>query len=104
MQAFEKVGADVLYAPGLKTLDEVQLVATAVSKPINVLVTLMSDSDVTVDALAAAGAKRISIGGSLAKASYGLAIEGGKEMLSPGQFQWRKWVGMGNDIGKLLGK
>src|SRR5207237_1179798 len=63
LQAFEAAGADVLYAPGLTTLDEVRLVAGALSKPVNVLGPLLKG--VTVAQLADAGAKRISVGGAL---------------------------------------
>ncbi|MEM7334355.1 MAG: isocitrate lyase/phosphoenolpyruvate mutase family protein [Chloroflexota bacterium] len=103
LQAFEKAGADVLYAPGLRTLEEVKLVATAVSKPINVLVTFMKSTDVTLEALAEAGAKRISIGGTMASVAYGALLEGGKEMINHGQFQWRTGAAAGKDIGKILG-
>src|SRR5437763_56294 len=61
LQAFEEAGADVLYAPGLTTLDEVRLVTGALTKPVNVLAPLLKG--VTVAQLADAGAKRISTGG-----------------------------------------
>jgi 2-methylisocitrate lyase-like PEP mutase family enzyme len=61
LRAFEDVGADVLYAPGLRTIEEVRAVCTAVAKPVNVLaVPGLSFAD-----LAAAGARRVSVGGSL---------------------------------------
>ena len=61
LQAFEDAGADVLYAPGLRTLDEIRAVCQAVSKPVNVLaVPGLSFAD-----LVAAGARRVSVGGSL---------------------------------------
>src|SRR5439155_16740322 len=59
--AFEDAGADVLYAPGLRTVDEIRAVCEAVSKPVNVLaVPGLSFAD-----LVAAGARRVSVGGSL---------------------------------------
>ena len=62
LQAFEKVGADVLYAPGLRTVEEISSVCDAVSKPVNVLaVPGLSFAEV-----AGAGAQRVSVGGSLA--------------------------------------
>ena len=61
LQAFEDAGADVLYAPGLRTLDEIRAVCQAVSKPVNVLaVPGLSFAD-----LVATGARRVSVGGSL---------------------------------------
>jgi 2-methylisocitrate lyase-like PEP mutase family enzyme len=61
LQAFEQAGADVLYAPALTTLDEVRLVTSALSKPVNVLAPMLKG--VTVAQLAEAGVKRISVGG-----------------------------------------
>ncbi|HEX2138320.1 MAG TPA: isocitrate lyase/phosphoenolpyruvate mutase family protein, partial [Woeseiaceae bacterium] len=67
LQAYSEAGADVLYAPGLKTLDEVREVCRSVDKPVNVLAPFLLN--VTVDELASAGAKRVSIGGALADAA-----------------------------------
>ena len=61
LQAFEVAGADVLYAPGLRTREEVRTVCAAVSRPVNVLAV----PALTVAELAGAGARRISVGGSL---------------------------------------
>ena len=61
LQAYERVGADVLYAPGLRSVDEVQAVRAATTKPLNVL----ARPDLTMRELAAAGAQRISVGGAL---------------------------------------
>jgi 2-methylisocitrate lyase-like PEP mutase family enzyme len=61
LRAFEAAGADVLYAPGLRTVDEIRAVCEAVSKPVNVLaIPGLSFAD-----LVAAGARRVSVGGSL---------------------------------------
>jgi 2-methylisocitrate lyase-like PEP mutase family enzyme len=61
LQAFEAAGADVLYAPGLRSVEEIRAVCHAVSKPVNVLaVPGLSFAD-----LVAAGARRVSVGGSL---------------------------------------
>jgi 2-methylisocitrate lyase-like PEP mutase family enzyme len=62
LQAFEAVGADVLYAPGLRTGDEIRAVCDAVSKPVNVL----AHGGLTLAEIVDAGARRVSVGGSLA--------------------------------------
>jgi 2-methylisocitrate lyase-like PEP mutase family enzyme len=59
--AYEQAGADVLYAPGLATVEEIRAVCDAVSKPVNVL----ARKNLTMSEIAAAGAQRISVGGSL---------------------------------------
>ena len=61
LRAFEQVGADVLYAPGLGTADDIRAVCGAVSRPVNVLAL----PSLTVPEIVEAGAKRISVGGSL---------------------------------------
>ena len=62
LQAFERAGADVLYAPGLRTTEEIRTVCAAVTKPVNVLAL----PSLSVAEIVAAGAQRISVGGSLA--------------------------------------
>jgi 2-methylisocitrate lyase-like PEP mutase family enzyme len=61
LKAFEKAGADVLYAPGLRSSDEIRAVCDAVSKPVNVLAL----AGLSLDEIVAAGARRVSVGGSL---------------------------------------
>jgi 2-methylisocitrate lyase-like PEP mutase family enzyme len=61
LQAFERAGADVLYAPGLQTVDEIRAVCDALSKPVNVLAV----PSLTFAAVAEAGAQRVSVGGAL---------------------------------------
>ena len=61
LQAYERAGADVLYAPGLRDGDEIRAVCDAVSKPVNVL----AHKWVTVAEIADAGGRRISVGGAL---------------------------------------
>jgi 2-methylisocitrate lyase-like PEP mutase family enzyme len=61
LQAFEEAGANVLYAPGLGTADEIRAVCDAVSRPVNVLAV----PTVSVAEIFDAGAQRISVGGSL---------------------------------------
>jgi 2-methylisocitrate lyase-like PEP mutase family enzyme len=86
LQAFEAAGADVLYAPGLTTLDEVRLLTGAVSKPVNVLAPMLKD--VTAPQLAEAGVRRISIGGALARAALTALLRAGTEMRDQGSFGW----------------
>lgn len=61
LRAFQAVGADVLYAPGLRSVAEIRAVCEAVSKPVNVLAV----PQLTVLQITAAGAQRISVGGAL---------------------------------------
>ncbi len=61
LQAFEGAGADVLYAPGLRSVDEIRTVCEAVSKPVNVLAL----PELSLAEIVDAGARRVSVGGSL---------------------------------------
>lgn len=85
LQAFEEVGADVLYAPGLPDIETVREVCKSVSVPVNVVVGL-SAASYTVNDLSAAGVKRISTGGSLARAALGEVIRGARELKDCGTY------------------
>jgi 2-methylisocitrate lyase-like PEP mutase family enzyme len=100
LQAFEKAGADVLYAPGLKTLAEVKLVTSAVNKPVNVLAVMVKGA--TVKELAEAGAKRLSIGGALAWAALAPVLQAGRDMLEQGSFGWTADLASSREIRTLL--
>ena len=77
---YRDAGADCVYAPGLRVAD-VAAVVDAVDAPVNVLVTR---AGATVDELAAAGARRISVGGFLASVAYGRALAAARELLEQG--------------------
>lgn len=82
--AFEKAGADVLYAPGLKSLEEVKNVMEAVSKPVNVLAPFMPD--VTLAEYADLGVARISVGGALAGKIREATLTAARKMFESGRF------------------
>jgi 2-methylisocitrate lyase-like PEP mutase family enzyme len=87
LRAFAEAGADVLYAPGLPSLDAIRQVCASVPKPVNVLMGLKG-ATYTVEEIAAAGAKRISVGGSLARAALGALVRAGREMKDKGTFTY----------------
>jgi len=101
LQAFEKAGADVVYAPGVKTLDELKRMTSALKKPFNA--NMSSLQNATVAQIGEAGAKRISTGGGLARAAIGALVRAGREMRGPGTFAWARDATTGAEIGKLLG-
>jgi len=88
LQAFAEAGADVLYAPGLKTADEVARVVQAVApKPVNVLMGLPG-STLDLPALAALGVRRVSVGSSFARAAYGELLRAAGGVLQTGRFDY----------------
>ncbi len=99
LQAFEAAGADVLYAPGLRDLDQVRSVTGAVSRPVNVLVG--GTSPMTLDELAAAGVKRVSTGAGLTWVAYGAMLKVARGMLEEGRFDYGDTPGM-RGIAELL--
>lgn len=87
LQAFADAGADVLYAPGLTTLEAIREVCSSVSKPVNVLMGF-EGATFSVEELAAAGVKRISVGGSLARAALGAFLRAAREVKEKGTFDY----------------
>jgi len=83
--AYSEAGADCLYAPGIKTREEIQTVVSAVApKPVNVLIGWTSD--LSVDELADLGVRRISVGGALARAAWNGFITAARTMNLQGRF------------------
>ena len=89
LQAFEKAGADVLYAPGLRDIDTIRTVTSSVSKPVNVVMS-HGDPSLTLAQLEEAGAKRISVGGSLNRLALAAFLKGAREMKDKGGFTWMR--------------
>jgi len=86
LEAFAAAGADVLYAPGLRSRDDIAAVVKAVApKPVNVVMGL-SGPRFSLDELAALGVKRVSLGSSLARAAYGAFLDAAREIRDAGTF------------------
>ncbi|WP_420585267.1 isocitrate lyase/PEP mutase family protein [Ruegeria sp.] len=85
LQLYSDAGADVLYAPGLPNLDAIRTVCREVDKPVNVLMGL-SGPTYTVSDLSDAGVRRISVGGSFARAAFGALRRAAEEVKSKGTF------------------
>jgi 2-methylisocitrate lyase-like PEP mutase family enzyme len=101
LQAYPAAGADCLYAPGLKTREEIAVVVKAVApKPVNLL--MGGPSDLTVPDIAALGVRRISVGGALARAAWGGFIRTAKLIADSGSFQGFADAAPGADIVKGL--
>lgn len=91
LQAFEKAGADVLYAPGLTRADDIRAVCSSVGKPVNVVMGLKAASFSVAD-LAALGVKRISVGSALARAALSGFVRGAREIREHGTFRFAEEV------------
>jgi len=87
LQAFSDAGADVLYAPGLPNIDAIKTVCKEVDKPVNVVMGLQGQA-YSVKELSAAGVRRISVGGSFARAALGALKRAAEEALTAGTFTY----------------
>ena len=87
LQAFEKAGADVLYAPGLPSLEAIRTVCGSVTKPVNIVMGL-SGATWSVAELAKVGVKRVSVGGSFARAALGALVRAAREVKDHGTFDY----------------
>ena len=83
LQSFQEAGADVLFAPGVRELDEIRELVASVDRPVNVLVLPGMPS---VGELAEVGVSRISVGGAFAFAAFGAAAAAGRELLESGTY------------------
>ena len=84
LHAFADAGADVLFAPGLVSAEEITTVCDAVAKPVNVLA--FSRLGLTFAEIAEAGAQRVSVGGGLAWAATNGLIEAAERIIDDGDF------------------
>ncbi|HVW58854.1 MAG TPA: isocitrate lyase/phosphoenolpyruvate mutase family protein [Puia sp.] len=88
LTAFAEAGADVLFAPGLKTLEEIAAVVKAVTpKPVNVVMGL-TQGNITLEALGSLGVRRVSLGSALIRAAYGGFISAAQEVFQKGTFSF----------------
>jgi 2-methylisocitrate lyase-like PEP mutase family enzyme len=101
LQAFEKAGADVLFAPGLPDLATVEAVCQAVSKPVNFMVGIKGQS-FSVSELAAVGVKRISLATSLYRAAMTGFLDAVHEIKAIGQFRFVERCVTTPELNKLM--
>jgi 2-methylisocitrate lyase-like PEP mutase family enzyme len=102
LQAFERAGADVLFAPALPDLAAVRAVCSAVTRPVNFMVGIPGKS-FSVAELVEAGARRISLAGSLYRATMSALIAAASEVRDHGTFQYLDRSIATRDLNQLLG-
>jgi 2-methylisocitrate lyase-like PEP mutase family enzyme len=100
LTAYAEAGADCLYAPGIRTREDIVAVVNSVSpKPVNVLV---GSDFCTVEDLASLGVRRISVGGALARAAWTAFLEAAREIAGKGTFSSLARVASFADINGLF--
>jgi 2-methylisocitrate lyase-like PEP mutase family enzyme len=101
LTAYARAGADCLYAPGVRTREQISaLVAAVAPKPLNVLVGYASE--LTVPGLAALGVRRISVGGALARAAWGGFQRAARLLASQGRFDGLADAAQGDALNALF--
>lgn len=101
LQAFEEAGADVLYAPGLPDIASIKAVTSSVGRPVNHVMGSWSPG-LTLEELAAAGVKRVSVGGALARAALGAFVRGAREIKDHGTFSYAAEAASFAELQKLF--
>jgi 2-methylisocitrate lyase-like PEP mutase family enzyme len=103
LKAYQEAGADVLYAPGLTRKEDIETVVRSVNRPVNVLAGL-GDPPLDFATLSAIGVKRISVGGSLARAALGAFLRAAHEMRDYGTFTFTKDAAGSRDLNQIFAR
>ena len=101
LRAYAEAGADCLYAPGLKSRDDIAAVVAAVApKPVNLLVG--STSEFTLSDVAALGVRRVSVGGALARSAWGGFMRAAQAIAERGSFEGFAGAASGAELNGLF--
>ncbi len=101
LQAYQTAGADVLYAPGLTSKDDIAAVVSSVDRPVNVVMGLRG-VQLSLAELSQMGVKRVSVGSTLARVAMGAFLRAAKEMREHGTFDFAKDAASPKEIGAML--
>lgn len=101
LQAYQEAGADVLYAPGIQSREDIKAIVQSIDRPLNVLMGLQG-MQLTVAEVQALGVTRISLGGSLARAAYGALVRAAREVQALGTFSYVDEAISGKEINSIF--
>jgi 2-methylisocitrate lyase-like PEP mutase family enzyme len=101
LQAYQDAGADVLYAPGLASAEDIAQVVRSVDRPVNVVMGLRG-LQLSRAQLAELGVKRISVGSALSRAAFGAFLRASREMLESGTFTFAEDAVLYRDLNAML--
>lgn len=100
LQAYQEAGADVLFAPSLKTREQIATLVGEVDRPVNVLVG--KNLGLSVHELSTLGVRRVSVGGMLSAVAYGALVHAAREILSTGTFGFAAELDRAKDLRALI--
>lgn len=99
LQAFEKAGADVLFAPGLADIESIRTVVRSVTKPVNVV---RGGPGPSIAELEAAGVRRVSTGGGLSRVALSATKRAAEELIGAGTFGFAEDILSTADVNRLM--
>ncbi len=101
LKAYANAGADCLYAPGIRTAEQIREVVAAVApKPVNLLVG--APGELTLEDIAALGVRRVSVGGALARCGWGAVMRAARLIAEEGRFDGFADAAAGNELNRLF--
>jgi 2-methylisocitrate lyase-like PEP mutase family enzyme len=103
LQAYQEAGADVLYAPGITTREEIAAIVSSVDRPVNFLMGTQPQR-FTLAELSALGVRRVSVGSALSLAALGAFLRGAREMAATGTFTYTRDAAGFSEVSRLLGQ
>jgi 2-methylisocitrate lyase-like PEP mutase family enzyme len=101
LQAYQDAGAEVLYAPGLATRDDIVAVIRSVTRPVNVVMGLQG-VQLTLAELSALGVRRVSLGSALYRAAIGALMRAAQEMREHGTFSFAAHAASPRELSRIL--
>jgi len=101
LQAFQEAGADVLFAPGLKSKEDIAAVVRSVDRPVNVIMGLQG-VQLSLAELSEIGVKRVSVGSALSRAALGAFLRAAREMQTHGTFTFAEDAANYADMNKMF--
>lgn len=101
LQAYQEAGADVLYAPGLATKDDIAAVVSSVQRPVNVVMGLRG-VQLSLAELSTIGVRRVSVGSALCRAALGAFLRAAREMREHGTFDFAKEAANPREISAIF--
>lgn len=101
LQAYQEAGADVLYAPGLASKEDIAAVVSSVDRPVNVVMGLRG-VQLSLAELSQLGVKRVSVGSSLARTAMGALLRAVREMREQGTFDYAKEAANSHELAAMM--
>ena len=103
LKAYSEAGADCLYAPGIRTREQITAVVAAVKpKPVNLLIG--GASEFTLDEVAEMGVRRVSVGGALARTAWAGMLQAARKMATEGRFDGLGYATPGKELNEFFGR